>query len=103
MIPRPPVSTRTTYSFPTPRSSDLPVFLPLGPPDGAGDPEQDSQHREHDGRDEPPDPAEGEEHLPSVAAVVVQRRASGLQPRDRHAERRRSEEHTSELQSLMRI
>src|SRR3546814_10728606 len=99
MIPRPPRSTRTEHSFPTRLSSDL----------------------------DPPDPARSQSEveasgaLPSGAVPVHNCRRSRLHtghsdgvssmppegairpaPSTASAEELRSEEHTSELQSLMR-
>src|SRR3546814_6690356 len=80
MIRRPPRSTRMTHSFPTRRSSDLRV------------------PRRHPGH-----PAAG---AGARAQLAVLRRGAGRRPGAVAASvlvLRRSEEHTSELQSLMRI
>src|SRR3546814_15094637 len=76
MIRRPPRSTRTTHSFPTRRSSDL---------------------RTNTGRRSA---GEAGRKVPAGDHDDIRR------PRRRqqqHSDRMRSEEHTSELQSLMRI
>src|SRR3546814_5208281 len=76
MIRRPPRSTRTDTLFPY-----TTLFRSLGPqPRGVAEP--------------PPDAAD--QRLPEAPCPW-------LRGRLRRAERRRSEEHTSELQSLMRI
>src|SRR3546814_6223750 len=97
MITRPPRSTRTTHSFPTRRSSDLwaqvhaqrnaqwfslKISLPLRPADPLGEPEL--RHR--------------------VCALTLAGKPIVLFPKHTVGEENlRSEEHTSELQSLMRI
>src|SRR3546814_2626370 len=78
MIRRPPRSTRTTHSFPTRRSSDLEV-------------DRDHAERDHENAEEGHHPRHG---APAVA---------GAHDRHQDLEHVRSEEHTSELQSLMRI
>src|SRR3546814_6605805 len=100
-----------TNSFPTRRSSDLPLHGEAGArrDEGEGEAQNRGRHPGEDGQHqrvpgdaagigadeavEPPDPAVGharEEGAERVAAVAV-------------AGRGRSEEHPSELQSLMRI
>src|SRR3546814_5346220 len=84
MIRRPPRSTRTDHSFPTRRSSDLSAggasigLRPLAPGGGGA-----SFH----GRRQPP----------------LRHPGDGGDRREGADQDRRSEEHTSELQSLMRI
>src|SRR3546814_10123940 len=104
MIRRPPRSTRTYTLFPytTLFRSDLAAFrggrLPyrhpprhdIGPD---GDGEADHRQGEYD---------EGEEKRQPVAAPGFPRAADGP-PQQIDRARHRSEEHTSELQSLMRI
>src|SRR3546814_13680923 len=80
MIRRPPRSTRMTHSFPTRRSSDL----------------VKAQVRAS---------FVDEERRKEIASLVA-KEIEGLQPGEgleRIAKALRSEEHTSELQSLMRI
>src|SRR3546814_4742066 len=88
MIRRPPRSTRTDTLFPYTtlfRSSDL------------------RDHRRHHRRVLLADHAHGA--AGAGRAVLAQRRRARWQPVERagHGARPRSEEHTSELQSLMRI
>src|SRR3546814_6649664 len=97
MIRRPPTSTRTTRAFPTRRSSDL---LPahVGIVD-TGRPREPDARLAGAGVDAVVDRIRPVEHDPVVVRM----------PADPHADLRhrsgrcRSEEHTSELQSLMRI
>src|SRR3546814_11262166 len=76
MIRRPPRSTRTDTLFPTRRSSDLRQF-----------------HRHDDFRGV----------APGAGGFVPARRADRRRDQHHDPRARRSEEHTSELQSLMRI
>src|SRR3546814_2532483 len=95
MIRRPPRSTRTDTLLPyttlfrsDPRSADRPVQPPL--PGGIGDARTRALRAAR---------------AAAVAADARHRPLQGLQrrPRPRRWRRARSEEHTSELQSLMRI
>src|SRR3546814_5571695 len=100
MIRRPPRSTRTDHSFPTRRSSDL-----FGGNQRCWRPARVAQFPALDRRDYPEPirsavPAWDIQRLPDCG-----RGASCLHPPRQHKYREpvRSEEHTSELQSLMRI
>src|SRR3546814_10646083 len=97
MSRRPPRSTRLTHSFPTRRSSDLSdrdQRKPCGAGRRAGEARAESQRQ-----------GAAWQHLPLDAHDQGNLRISRPAPsRECGARRReRSEEHTSELQSLMRI
>src|SRR3546814_8933629 len=81
MIRRPPRSTRTDHSFPTRRSSDLSTYT--------------SFLLSYWGRDR----IRNRIALPQIIHMLTAKPAALMRMRDRG----RSEEHTSELQSLMRI
>src|SRR3546814_12184265 len=90
MIRRPPRSTRTDTLFPTRRSSDLP-----------------DEHRTGSAAEEPRHPVRrGGEGVGADRRPLLRRPGRpdrGDAPHPRRREEVRSEEHTSELQSLMRI
>src|SRR3546814_9996883 len=96
MIRRPPISTRTDTLFPY-----TTLFRSVGrrsPPDP-----RNAGRRPH-GRGRP-SPQHGDEHQAPDGPRLLSRPASSQgpsRPRPAHAHQR-SEEHTSELQSLMRI
>src|SRR3546814_9534318 len=87
MIRRPPRSTRTDTLFPY-----TTLFRSLDRPDRREDERPAFRQR--------PDVFEDRERLPGERHLV---RLAHLHARGRDAPNRRSEEHTSELQSLMRI
>src|SRR3546814_1533988 len=89
MIRRPPRSTRTDTLFPTRRSSDL---------DGA---RQDRRDRRRERRSAAPD--RGGQAGRRLVSVVFQPSSIPVRVERSRDTHRRSEEHTSELQSLMRI
>src|SRR3546814_2289138 len=91
MIRRPPRSTRTDTLFPY---TTLFRSRHRGN-DGRGDPVELQEARVRGGAAKHRDPVAHRPLLDRERAVAVDRR--------RHAAHRRSEEHTSELQSLMRI
>src|SRR3546814_2239076 len=100
MLRRPPISTRTDTSFPTRRSSDLARLLPphriveVEPAHAGG---AGQCRRARCARQQP-------RHADAAAARGAQgHRADGARTRGRAGVAVRSEEHTSELQSLMRI
>src|SRR3546814_7264178 len=97
MIRRPPRSTRTATSFPTRRSSDLLVMLD----------HDDAVARVDEAVEEPEEVVDVGE-MQARRGFVEHIDRPRLRHRDRELEplplpARRSEEHTSELQSLMRI
>src|SRR3546814_4265913 len=104
MIRRPPSTTRTDTRFPTRRSSDLQDRQleqreAVGCQDGAED---------HDGADRGGDDEQKQQQSPASRPGIGWRRqahrwASAQGTMRTASQHRRSEEHTSELQSLMRI
>src|SRR3546814_10283548 len=95
-----------TPSFPPRRSSDLPSRRREGPPRGRGERRDGEAASAEDraGAAEAPAPAMGQP-LSRKWTVRILRLSTGLPSRvaGRNRQRLRSEEHTSELQSLMRI
>src|SRR3546814_7831192 len=99
MIPRPPRLTRTTHSFPTRRSSDLrstwsvcPLLIGVDC-ECRGGRRRASDALDDDGGGHAAAGAHRDEAALEVAALELVE----------HGADERSEEHTSELQSLMRI
>src|SRR3546814_9785900 len=102
MIRRPPRSTRTDTLFPYTTlfrsycSAQLPRLDPLDPLEEAHQGEARHQARAGDSRRRPLRPREGEGAHPRIPRrAAAHEEGEGPDPR--------SEEHTSELQSLMRI
>src|SRR3546814_9884468 len=97
MITRPPVSTRTDTLFP---------YTTLFRSRQHGNQREHRRHRrprlDH-GLHECPDQGAGRRHRPSARPGLRLRAVSGLLGLERKRRRTRSEENTSELQTLMRI